>query len=34
VLAEAGLITGDKRGRWTYWRVDPDRVAALQRALT
>jgi ArsR family transcriptional regulator len=33
-LAEAGLITGEKRGRWMYWRVVPDRVAALQRALT
>jgi ArsR family transcriptional regulator, arsenate/arsenite/antimonite-responsive transcriptional repressor len=33
-LAEAGLITGEKRGRWMYWRVVPERVAALQRALT
>src|SRR5438309_1451498 len=29
-LAEAGLITGEKRGRWMYWRVVPDRVAALR----
>ncbi len=21
ILAEAGLITGDKRGRWVYWSV-------------
>lgn len=26
VLADAGLITGDKRGRWVYWRVDPARA--------
>ena len=22
ILAEAGIITGDKRGRWVHWRVD------------
>jgi len=32
-LAEAGLIVGDKRGRWVYWRVVPERVDALRRAL-
>jgi ArsR family transcriptional regulator len=32
-LAEAGLITGEKRGRWMYWRVVTEQVAALQRAL-
>src|SRR5689334_1893425 len=32
-LAEAGLIEGEKRGRWTYWHVVPDRVAALRAAL-
>jgi ArsR family transcriptional regulator, arsenate/arsenite/antimonite-responsive transcriptional repressor len=32
-LAEAGLITGDKRGRWVYWRVVPERVEALRQAL-
>jgi ArsR family transcriptional regulator len=32
-LAEAGLITGDKRGRWVYWRVVPERVEALRHAL-
>jgi ArsR family transcriptional regulator len=34
VLANAGLITGEKRGRWTYWRIVPgrlDHVAALLR---
>lgn len=32
-LAEAGLITSDKRGRWVWWRVVPERIAALQEAL-
>lgn len=32
-LAEAGLITGEKRGRWMWWRVVPDRFAALRVAL-
>ncbi len=32
-LAEAGLITGEKRGRWTYWRVVPERIAAVRAAL-
>ena len=33
-LAEAGLITGEKRGRWVYWSLVPDRVDALRQALT
>ena len=32
-LAEAGLIEGEKRGRWVYWRVIPQRLAALRQAL-
>lgn len=32
-LADAGLIVGDKRGRWVYWRVVPERIAALRDAL-
>lgn len=32
-LAEAGLIVGEKRGRWTWWRVDPERLGALCAAL-
>jgi ArsR family transcriptional regulator len=32
-LAEAGLIEGEKRGRWVYWRVVPQQVAALRAAL-
>jgi ArsR family transcriptional regulator len=32
-LAEAGLIVGEKRGRWMWWRVVPDRLEELRRAL-
>jgi ArsR family transcriptional regulator len=32
-LAEAGLIIGERRGKWVWWRVVPDRLAALQAAL-
>jgi ArsR family transcriptional regulator len=32
-LVDAGLITGEKRGRWVYWRVVPARVEALRQAL-
>jgi ArsR family transcriptional regulator len=33
VLAEAGLIEGDRRGKWTWWRVVPERLATLRQAL-
>ncbi len=33
VLAEAGLIRGEKRGRWTWWSLVPDRLATVRRAL-
>ena len=33
VLAEAGLMVGEKRGRWMWWRVEPDRLAAVRKAL-
>lgn len=33
VLARAGLLVGEKRGRWTWWRVEPGRLAAVRRAL-
>ena len=23
ILAESGLIRGDKRGRWVYWSIEP-----------
>jgi ArsR family transcriptional regulator len=33
VLAEAGLLVGEKRGRWMWWRVDANRLAAVRTAL-
>jgi ArsR family transcriptional regulator len=33
VLADAGLLIGEKRGRWVWWRVEPSRLAAVRRAL-
>jgi ArsR family transcriptional regulator, arsenate/arsenite/antimonite-responsive transcriptional repressor len=33
VLAEAGLISGEKCGRWTMWRIVPERLAMLRAAL-
>ena len=33
VLADAGLITGEKVGRWVNWSVVPDKVAQLRSAL-
>jgi ArsR family transcriptional regulator len=33
VLAEAGLIVGEKRGRWMWWKAVPDRLAAVSGAL-
>jgi ArsR family transcriptional regulator len=32
-LADAGLITGEKRGRWMFWRIVPERLADLRAAL-
>jgi ArsR family transcriptional regulator, arsenate/arsenite/antimonite-responsive transcriptional repressor len=33
VLADAGLIVGDRRGRWVWWSAVPERLDALRRAL-
>jgi ArsR family transcriptional regulator, arsenate/arsenite/antimonite-responsive transcriptional repressor len=33
VLADAGLIAGEKRGRWVWWSVVPARVTELRDAL-
>ena len=33
VLAEAGLIVGERRGRRTWWKVAPNRLAGLCRCL-
>jgi len=34
ILSEAGLITGERRGRWTWWRVVPDRLNDVARLLS
>ena len=33
VLAEAGLLVGEKRGRWMWWQASPDTLATLRQAL-
>ncbi len=33
VLADAGLITGEKRGRWVWYRPVPERIAQLRGVL-
>src|ERR1700710_1054556 len=33
ILQEAGLIVGDKRGRWVWWSVVPDQLDRLRNAL-
>jgi ArsR family transcriptional regulator len=33
VLREAGLIEGDRRGTWIWYRVLPEKVAALSQLL-
>ena len=32
-LADAGLIRGEKRGRWVWWSIVPERIARLGDAL-
>ena len=33
ILAEAGLIVGERRGKWTWWSVVPERLAEMRRLL-
>jgi ArsR family transcriptional regulator, arsenate/arsenite/antimonite-responsive transcriptional repressor len=33
ILADAGLISGEKRGRWVWWRIDSRRLSELRKAL-
>jgi ArsR family transcriptional regulator len=33
ILTEAGLIVGEKEGRWMWWQVVPERVEELRGAL-
>jgi ArsR family transcriptional regulator len=32
-LSEAGIVTGERRGRWTYYRVNPDALAGIATVL-
>lgn len=34
ILAGAGLLQREQRGKWAYYRVDPDTVGVLRDALT
>jgi ArsR family transcriptional regulator, arsenate/arsenite/antimonite-responsive transcriptional repressor len=29
ILSEAGLIVGERRGRWMWWRTVPERLAQI-----
>ena len=33
ILADAGLLAGERRGRWTWWRIVPERLEDVRRAL-
>jgi len=33
ILTEAGLVVGDKRGRWVWYRVVPERLGLLRSVL-
>lgn len=32
-LAEAGIVVGDRRGTWTFYRVVPEALAAIARVI-
>ncbi len=34
VLTEAGLLSREKRGKWAYYRIVPERLAVLRDALS
>lgn len=33
ILADAGLIEGERRGKWTWWRVVPERLETVRSLL-
>jgi ArsR family transcriptional regulator len=33
ILAEAGLIVGERRGRWMWWSLHADRLDTVRKAL-
>lgn len=34
VLREAGLVVGERRGKWVHYRLVPERMAEIRDALT
>jgi ArsR family transcriptional regulator, arsenate/arsenite/antimonite-responsive transcriptional repressor len=34
ILVEAGLIIGEKRGHWMWWRANPERLKEVRRILS
>lgn len=33
ILSEAGLVHGDRRGKWVWYSIDPERLADLKSAI-
>ena len=33
ILGEAGLVHGDRRGKWVWYSIDRDRLASLKAAI-
>ena len=33
-LTEAGLVTGERRGTWTYYRIVPEALASLAAVIS
>jgi ArsR family transcriptional regulator len=33
ILSDAGLIVGERRGKWTWWHTAPDQLRAVREAL-
>ncbi len=33
ILSEAGLVSGDRRGKWVWYSLNRDRLAELRAAL-
>lgn len=33
ILGDAGLVEGDRRGKWVWYRINPERLAALRASI-
>jgi ArsR family transcriptional regulator len=33
VLSEAGILVGEKRGRWVWWHANPERLEEIRKTL-